>query len=82
MRYDPILARVIGTDHQDIYVRAGDPIGFRNMCAAATSALLGSDVNRLGDVGASLAVEVFIIPHDQMTDELRRAIKQAQIRKE
>ena len=77
LRYEPIISNVFGTDHDDVYVRPGDPIGFRNMCAPATAALLGADpgIDRMGEY---IAVEVFIIPQANMTKELRVAIKGAQ----
>lgn len=79
LRYEPIVETIAGTNNKDIYVRAGDPIGFRNMCKAATSALLGTDIDlSLDSMGDSMNVEVFIIPRKNMTLELRKLIMKAQ----
>lgn len=79
LRYEPIVAHVAGTDHMDIYVKAGDPIGWRNMCEAATAALLGVDLSEFGSaVGSSIEVEAFIIPRACMTAELKALIRRAQ----
>ena len=81
LRYEPILEKVVGTDHSDIYVKPGDPIGFRNMCEAATTALLGAVHSELATVGDSIEVETFIVPSENMTRELRKSILQAQVKK-
>ncbi len=79
LRYEPIVTHVAGTDHTDIYVKPGDPIGWRNMCEQATQALCGVEqLKDLDYVGASLEVEAFIIPRACMTVELRATIKEAQ----
>ncbi len=78
LRYEPIVAKVVGTDHEDIYVRPGDPIGWRNMCEMATYALCGLDPLAGDEIGPVTAVEAFIIPRAGMTNELRQMIKNAQ----
>ncbi len=79
LRYDPIVTQVAGTDHTDIYVKPGDPIGWRNMCPAATQALLGSSLSGVCDaVGSTVEVEAFLIPRACMTPELKAMILTAQ----
>ncbi len=79
LRYEPIVTEVIGTNHVDVYCKPGDPIGWRNMCPEATSALLGASLSGICDaVGATLEVEAFIIPRACMTPELKAMIKNAQ----
>jgi hypothetical protein len=79
LRYEPIIQEVAGTDHLDVYVAPGDPVGFRNMCVAGTHALLGTAPVGLDDTGDALAVEVFIVPKAAMSADLRRRILQAQL---
>jgi len=77
-RYEPIIETVAGTDHKDLYLVPGEPLGFRHMCPLGTRALLGADHLELAGLGDSLAVEAFLIPAQNMTRELRQAIKAAQ----
>jgi len=47
---EPILCMVRGTDYQDYYVRQGDPIGYRNMCAEAVALIWGVSIDPLCSV--------------------------------
>lgn len=78
LRYLPVVAEVAGAGHSDIYVRPGDPIGWRNMCEMATYALCGLDPLAGDEIAPVTAVEAFIIPRAGMTNELRQMIKNAQ----
>ena len=82
LRYEPIMETVAGTDHKDVYVCPGDPVGYRNMCEASVTALLGSVHPELAGVGDSIEVEAFMIPLENMTRELRTLIREAQQKKE
>ncbi len=35
--FAPLVTRVRGADHEDVYLRPGDPIGLRHMCPAGTA---------------------------------------------
>jgi hypothetical protein len=78
LRYEPIIFQVAGADHPDVYVRAGDPVGYRNMCADSVAALMGSNPVGVDTVGQYIEVEAFIVPKKNMTAELRRLIINAQ----
>jgi len=78
LRYEPISEKVAGTDHNDIYVKPGDPIGFRNMCAVSVAAILSVPSAPLTEAGETMKIEIFAIQAGKVTPELRRMILKAQ----
>lgn len=78
LRLDPIVETVAGTDHKDVYVRPGDPIGYRNMCAASICGLLSLEEEPMTATGETMKVEAFLVPRQCMTPELRRLIRESQ----
>ena len=43
----PRRVRVLGTDHEDLYERPGEPIGLRNLCAAGVRTVFRVDLDPL-----------------------------------
>jgi len=41
--YRPEACKVHGTDHKDVYVKAGEPIGLRHLCAHGTRSVFVMD---------------------------------------
>lgn len=76
-RLKPILAKIIGTNTKTYYVPAGDPVGFRHMCAGATASLTGGSIP-MEPVSEPARIECFIIRSDRVTQELRQMIRAAQ----
>lgn len=56
--YQPIIARVHGTDQWDLYVVAGDPVGYRGMCPEITEKLFGVSLELLDSVQVELTGKV------------------------
>lgn len=77
-KYPPIIKEIGGTDRPGVYVNAGDPIGFRHMCAPAVAHLLSVPSDPMSRIGESMPVRVYMIPEPNMTKDLHRAIVAAQ----
>lgn len=45
--FEPVLHEVVGTGRPDAYVREGDPIGLRHLCARGVRVAIGTDLPRL-----------------------------------
>lgn len=61
-RFRPVEARVAGTRYTDMYVRAGDAMGWRHMCAEGTLALFGRHLEPM----ESAPVDISIIPRGEV----------------
>jgi hypothetical protein len=45
--FKPRWCAVRGTDHADVYIRPGDPVGTRHHCAASMALLFGPFIHRM-----------------------------------
>ena len=51
----PVVARIYGTEEQDLYLALGEPIGMRNLCDAAIKLFNdGKDIEPLNSVQINL----------------------------
>ena len=70
-RFKPILERVTGTHHADLYVRPGDPLGVRSLCPEGVAGLIGPEteqkIETFGSVYVNLSAEIVNepLPHHQ-----------------
>jgi hypothetical protein len=51
----PRIRRVAGTDYDDAYIREGEPVGVRHLCAGGVKWLWGLELKPLESIKVTLA---------------------------
>lgn len=54
----PIKAKVLGTDHEDLYTAPGEPIGIRNLCEVILKLAQVTSIQPLQSIKINLTGEV------------------------
>ena len=56
--FKPLIDLVRGTEHSDVFVRPGEPVGVRHLCRDGVKAFFGIKLNPLESVWVELTATV------------------------